>query len=160
MFARMARSTRTPVIAPDTQYRSVLVVIDPVRQPTDSLRDAVALALEHRAVLTILGLVREPPSAAVQAGYPLARLRRDALEDAADQLRELARSLPVEISIRTVVRCGKPHTQLRNFLRDGYYDAVFVRGPGMHRLHRRRGTSGPAWDRLRRAQGGSRKAWL
>lgn len=122
----MARPTETPMIVPEMRYRHILVATESVRRPPDLLEDAVAVAIEHRAVLTIVGLVAAPPPAAVNTGYPLAWLRREALEMAADELRELVRSLPPDISVRTMARCGKPRTEILRFLRDPEYDVVFV----------------------------------
>jgi nucleotide-binding universal stress UspA family protein len=145
MWTGLPRSVRTQVTVPDRRCRDVLVAIDRLGPPPVALRDAVTFALEHHAVLTILGLVREPPPMAVQAGYALSWLRREALEDAADQLRELVKSLPAELSIRTVVRCGKPRAELLRLWRHRDYDVVFVAGSRMGPFQPGCRESGPRW---------------
>jgi nucleotide-binding universal stress UspA family protein len=96
------------------RYPRILVAIDETPAAAFALRHVVPYAVEQRSQLTLLSVVPHPPRSAAAAGISLQQLADQMEREAATHLREVAATLPQDLSVTTVLRHG---TRQRRSLR-------------------------------------------
>ena len=116
---------------------SILVLADGSPQSELALTEAVALARNHRARLTLLAPVQPLPSCVWLMAIPSQSYQRQCIEAQARTLMRVAAALPQDLSITTVVREGRVAHLIRDEIRRGSHDLVVLGEPtatGLRRL--------------------------
>jgi nucleotide-binding universal stress UspA family protein len=112
--------------------RRVLVEFDGSTEAWGALRRAIVIASRERALLTVAGVVEDPPCwfAMTPAAMPYTResLRRDAEREVVRQLAAARDEVPVSVSVTTQLLRGKPAQALAALAKEGGYDLVLA-GP-------------------------------
>jgi nucleotide-binding universal stress UspA family protein len=133
-------ATRTAIAAPQRGIRRVLVEFDGSEAAWVALRRAIAVATEQNALLTIAGVVEEPPCwfAMTPAALPYTRdsLRRDAEREVERQMAAARDEVPATVSVTTQVVRGRPVPALAALAEQGRYDLVLAGPRSAGRLRR------------------------
>jgi nucleotide-binding universal stress UspA family protein len=120
--------------------RRVLVEFDGSDEAWDALRRAIAVAVRDNALLTVAGVVEEPPCwfAMTPAALPYTRdsLRRDAEREVERQLAAARDEVPATVSVTTQVLRGRTAQALAAFAQEGGYDLVLAGPRSAGRLKR------------------------
>jgi nucleotide-binding universal stress UspA family protein len=120
--------------------RRVLVEFDGSTCGWASLRHAIAVATRENALLTVAGVVEEPPCwfAMTPAALPYTRdsLRRDAEREIERQLAAARDEVPAAVSVTTQLLRGKPVQALAALAEEGCYDLVLAGPRSADRLRR------------------------
>jgi nucleotide-binding universal stress UspA family protein len=120
-----------------TGCRRILVAYDGGPAARQALEDALAVAQQRRATLTILCVV-PPVSPLVLLGGvgPAMLVEAGVRREACAAISELGRWFPVDVPFTTVIRFGRPVAEIRAALAGGSFDAVFVGGSRTRRWRR------------------------
>lgn len=116
------------------RYPRILVAIDETPAAAFALRHVVPYAVDQRSHLTILTVVPNPPGSVVAAGVSPQQLADQMEAEAATHLRELAATLPQELSIATVLRHGDPAEEILALLSEQPFDMLCMGARGRGRV--------------------------
>jgi nucleotide-binding universal stress UspA family protein len=116
------------------RYPRILVAIDETPAAAFALRHVVPYAVEQRSHLTLLSVVPDPPASVVAAGVTPQRLADQMENEAATHLREVAASLPQDLSVTTVLRHGDPAEEILALLREQPFDVLCMGARGRGRV--------------------------
>jgi nucleotide-binding universal stress UspA family protein len=99
-----------------------------------ALRNVVPYAVDQRSQLTLLTVVPHPPHAVAAAGVSPQRLAEEMETGAAKHLREVAATLPQDLSVTTVLRHGDPAEEILTVLREQSFDLLCMGARGRGRV--------------------------
>jgi nucleotide-binding universal stress UspA family protein len=116
------------------RYPRILVAFDETPAANFALGHVVPYAVEQRSQLTLLTVVPHPPRSVVAAGVSLHELEAQMEAEAAAHLREVAATLPQELSVTTVLRHGDPAEQILGLLREQPFDMLCLGARGRGRV--------------------------
>jgi nucleotide-binding universal stress UspA family protein len=116
------------------RYPRILVAIDNTPAASFALRHVVPYAVEQRSQLTLLSVVPDPPAVAAAAGVSPQQLARQMETEAATHLREVAATLPQDLSVTTVLRHGDPAEEILAILREQPFDMLCMGARGRGRV--------------------------
>jgi nucleotide-binding universal stress UspA family protein len=116
------------------RYPRILVAIDETPAAAFALRHVVPYAVEQRSQLTLLSVVPHPPRSAAAAGISLQQLADQMEREAATHLREVAATLPQELSVTTVLRHGDPAEEILALLAEQPFDMLCMGARGRGRV--------------------------
>jgi Universal stress protein family len=119
------------------RYPRILVPIDETAAAAFALRHVVPYAVEQRSRLTLLTVVPKPPRGVIAAGLSPDQLADEMETEAATQLREVAATLPQELSVTTLLRHGDPAEEILALLREQPFRPAVHGGPRPGPRHRR-----------------------
>jgi nucleotide-binding universal stress UspA family protein len=116
------------------RYPRILVAIDESPAAAFALRHVVPYAMDQRSQLTLLSVVPNPPRAAAAAGVSLQQLTDQMEREAATHLREVAATLPQDLSVTTVLRHGDPAEEILALLAEQPFDVLCMGARGRGRV--------------------------
>jgi nucleotide-binding universal stress UspA family protein len=116
------------------RYPRILIAIDETPASAFALRHVVPYAVDQHSQLTLLTVVPHPPSAVAAAGFSPQRIADQMEREAAAHLRQLAETLPQELSVTTVLRHGDPAEEILGLLREEPVDLVCMGARGRGRV--------------------------
>jgi universal stress protein A len=116
------------------RYPRILVAIDETSAAVFALRHAVPYAVDQRSHLTLVTVVPEPPVAVVAAGVSPERLAEEMETQAAARLREIAASLPRDLSVTTLLRHGDPAEEILKLVDEQPVDLICMGARGRGRI--------------------------
>jgi universal stress protein A len=116
------------------RYPRILVPIDETAAAAFALRHVVPYAVEQRSRLTLLTVVPKPPRGVIAAGLSPDQLADEMETEAATQLREVAATLPQELSVTTLLRHGDPAEEILALLREQPFDLLCMGARGRGRV--------------------------
>jgi nucleotide-binding universal stress UspA family protein len=116
------------------RYPRILVAIDETPAAAFALRHVVPYAVDQHSRLTLLSVVPNPPRAAAAAGVSLQQLTERMEADAATHLREVAATLPQDVSVTTVLRHGDPAEEILALLSEQPFDMLCMGARGRGRM--------------------------
>jgi nucleotide-binding universal stress UspA family protein len=116
------------------RYPRILVAIDETPAASFALRHAVPYAVDQHSQLTLLAVVPHPPRSVVAAGVSLQQLEAQMESEAATHLREVAATLPQDLSVTTVLRHGDPAEEILALLREQPFDLLCMGARGRGRV--------------------------
>jgi nucleotide-binding universal stress UspA family protein len=116
------------------RYPRILVAFDETPAASFALRHVVPYAVEQRSQLTLLTVVSHPPRSVAAAGVSLRQLEAQMETEAATHLREVAATLPKELSVTTVLRHGDPAEEILGVLREQPFDLLCMGARGRGRV--------------------------
>lgn len=121
-------------------FRRVLVEFDGSSDAWAALRKGIAVATRENALLTVAGVVEDPPCwfAMTPAALPYTpeSLRRDAERAVERELAAARDDVPATVSVTTQVLHGKPAQALAALAKEGGYDLVLAGRRSAGRLRR------------------------
>jgi nucleotide-binding universal stress UspA family protein len=146
VLAQRTKGVSTTAPVDRRSINRVLVAFNGSEGAWAALRQAIAVATEQRALLTIAGVVEQPTCSfagmsPVAIPYTPDTMRRDAERYMQQQLAAARDEVPATVSVTTRILHGRPVPTLAALAEDGNYDLV-VTGPRPN-------------GRLRRLLGGS-----
>ena len=106
------------------RYPRILVAIDETPAAAFALRHVVPYALDQNSRLTLVSVATNPPSFAAAAGVSAQQLADQIEREAATHLRELAASLPENLSVTTLLRHGDPAEEILALLDEQPFDLL------------------------------------
>lgn len=116
------------------RYPRVLVALDETPAAAFALRHVVPYAVDQRSHLTLLTVVPDPPLAVAVAGVSPDTVAERMVADSERHLREVAASLPQDLSVTTVLRRGDPAEQILALVREQPFDLVCMGTRGRGRV--------------------------
>jgi nucleotide-binding universal stress UspA family protein len=116
------------------RYPRILVAIDETTAAEFALHHAVPYAVDQRSKLTLLTVVPNPSGAVLAAGVSPELLTAQMDKEADTRLRQLAASLPRELSVTTVVRHGDPAEELLKLVEEQPVDLICMGARGRGRV--------------------------
>ena len=116
------------------RYPRILVAIDETPAAAFALRHVVPYAVDQRSQLTLLSVVPNPPRSAAAAGVSLKQLADQMETEAAIHLREVAATLPQDLSVTTVLRHGDPAEEILALLAEQPFDMLCMGARGRGRV--------------------------
>lgn len=116
------------------RYPRILVAVDDTPAASFALRHAVPYAVEQHSRLTLLTVVPPPPRSVVAAGVSRQQLEDQMDSEAATHLREIAATLPQDLSVTTVLRHGDPAEEILALLREQPFDILCMGARGRGRV--------------------------
>jgi nucleotide-binding universal stress UspA family protein len=116
------------------RYPRILVAIDETPAAAFALRHVVPYAVEQRSHLTLLSAVPDPPPSVATAGVSPQRLADQMETAAATHLREVAATLPQDLSVTTLLRHGDPAEEILALLREQPFDMLCMGARGRGRV--------------------------
>jgi nucleotide-binding universal stress UspA family protein len=116
------------------RYPRILVAIDETPAAAFALRHVVPYALDQRSRLTLLTVVPNPAFSAGAAGVSLQQLADQMETEAATYLREVAGTLPQDLSVTTVLRHGDPAEEILALLSAQSFDLLCLGARGRGRI--------------------------
>jgi nucleotide-binding universal stress UspA family protein len=116
------------------RYPRILVAIDETPAAAFALRHVIPYAAAQRSHLTLLTVVPNPPRAAAVAGVSLQQLADQMEAEAATHLREVAATLPQDLSVTTVLRHGDPAEEILALLAEQPLDVLCMGARGRGRI--------------------------
>jgi nucleotide-binding universal stress UspA family protein len=116
------------------RYPRILVAVDETPAAAFALRHVVPYAVDQRSQLTLLAVVPDPPRAAAAAGVSPQRLANEMETEAARHLRELAATLPQDLSLTTILRHGDPAEEILALVREQPVDLICMGARGRGRV--------------------------
>jgi nucleotide-binding universal stress UspA family protein len=116
------------------RYPRILVAIDDTPAATFALRHVVPYAVDQQSHLTLLSVVTHPPPWAGAAGVSLQQLADQMETEAATYLREVAATLPQDLSVTTVIRHGDPAEEILAHLDEQPFDMLCLGARGRGRV--------------------------
>jgi nucleotide-binding universal stress UspA family protein len=115
-------------------YPRILVAIDETAATAFALRHVVPYAVDQRSHLTLLTVVPNPPRSVAAAGVASQQLADQMEAEAATHLREVAATLPQDLSVTTVLRHGDPAEEILALLREQPFDMLCMGARGRGRV--------------------------
>jgi nucleotide-binding universal stress UspA family protein len=116
------------------RYIRILVAVDDTPAAAFALRHVVPYAVDQRSHLTLLSVVPNPPTWAGAAGVSTRQLAEQMETETATRLREVAATLPQELSVTTVIRHGDPAEEILALLREQPFDLLCMGARGRGRV--------------------------
>jgi nucleotide-binding universal stress UspA family protein len=116
------------------RYPRILVAIDETPAATFALRHVVPYAVDQGSQLTLLTVVPNPPRLAAAAGVSPQPLVDQMETAAATRLREVAATLPHDLSVTTVLRHGDPAEEILALLGEQPFDMLCMGARGRGRV--------------------------
>jgi nucleotide-binding universal stress UspA family protein len=116
------------------RYPRILVAIDETPAAAFALRHVVPYAVDQHSRLTLVRVVPNPPRAAAAAGVSLQQLAERMEADAATHLREVAATLPQDVSVTTLLRHGDPAEEILALLSEQPFDMLCMGARGRGRM--------------------------
>jgi universal stress protein A len=116
------------------RYPRILVAVDDTPAAAFALRHVVPYAVEQRSRLTLLTVVPDPPRSVAAAGVSPQQLVTQMEGEAATHLREVAATLPQDLSVTTVLRHGDPAEEILATLREQPFDMLCMGARGRGRV--------------------------
>jgi nucleotide-binding universal stress UspA family protein len=116
------------------RYPRILVAIDETAAAAFALRHVVPYAVDQRSHLTLLTVVPNPPRSVAAAGVAPQQLADQMKAEAAKHLREVAATLPQDLSVTTVLRHGDPAEEILALLRAQPFDMLCMGARGRGRV--------------------------
>jgi nucleotide-binding universal stress UspA family protein len=112
-------------------YRNILVAVDGSRDSKRALSQAVALARDQKALLTLITVV--PPTSGISMASAAAQSlgAEDAFNDV---LREAAASIPDDVGVTTVLAEGQPARRIIDRAIAGDHDLIVMGSRGLGRI--------------------------
>jgi nucleotide-binding universal stress UspA family protein len=115
-------------------YPRILVAVDETPAASFALRHVVPYAVDQRSRLTLLTVVPNPPGAVAVAGMSPQQLADEIETEAAKHLREVAASLPQDLSVTTLLRHGDPAEEILALLSEQPFDLLCLGARGRGRV--------------------------
>jgi nucleotide-binding universal stress UspA family protein len=116
------------------RYPRILVAIDETPVAAFALRHVVPYALDQNSRLTLVSVATNPPSFAAAAGVSSQQLADQIEREAATHLREVAESLPENLSVTTLLRHGDPAEEILALLDEQPFDLLCMGARGRGRV--------------------------
>ena len=116
------------------RYPRILVAIDETPAAAFVLRHVVPYALDQNSQLTLVSVATNPPSFAAAAGVSPPQLADQIEHEAATHLREVAASLPENLSVTTLLRHGDPAEEILALLDEQPFDLLCIGARGRGRV--------------------------
>jgi nucleotide-binding universal stress UspA family protein len=116
------------------RYPRILVAIDETPAASFALRHMVPYAVDQHSRLTLLTVVPDPPRSVAAAGVSPRQLADQMETDAATHLREVAATLPQDVSVTTLLRHGDPAEEILALLREQPFDLLCIGARGKGRV--------------------------
>jgi nucleotide-binding universal stress UspA family protein len=116
------------------RYPRILVAFDETPAALFALRHVVPYAIDQRSRLTLLTVVPKPPLGTAVAGVPPQRLAEEMDTEAATRLRNVAATLPEDLSVTTVIRHGDPAEEILALVREQPVDLICMGARGRGRV--------------------------
>jgi nucleotide-binding universal stress UspA family protein len=116
------------------RYPRILVAIDETAAAAFVLRHVVPYALDQNSQLTLVSVATNPPSFAAAAGVSPQQLADQIEREAATHLREVAASLPENLSVTTLLRHGDPAEEILALLDEQPFDLLCMGARGRGRV--------------------------
>lgn len=116
------------------RYPRVLVAVDETPAAAFALRHVVPYAVDQRSQMTLLTVVPNPPRAAAAAGVSPQRLTDEMEREAGTHLRQLAATLPQDLSLTTILRHGDPAEEILKLAREQPVDLICMGARGRGRV--------------------------
>ena len=116
------------------RYPRILVAIDETPAAAFALRHVVPYALDQNSHLTLVSVAANPPSFAAAAGVSPQQLADQIDREAATHLREVAASLPENLSVTTLLRHGDPAEEILALLDEQPFDLLCLGARGRGRV--------------------------
>jgi nucleotide-binding universal stress UspA family protein len=116
------------------RYPRILVAIDETPAAAFALRHVVPYAVDQRSHLTLLTVVPGLPHLVAAAGVSPQQLADQMETEAATRLREVAATLPQELSVTTLLRHGDPAEEILALLSEQPFDLLCMGARGRGRV--------------------------
>jgi universal stress protein A len=116
------------------RYPRVLVAVDETPATAFALRHVVPYAVDQRLQLTLLTVVPNPPRAVAAAGVSPQRISDEMEKQAEARLRQLAATLPQDLSVTTILRRGDPAEEILRVAREQPVDLICMGARGRGRV--------------------------
>jgi nucleotide-binding universal stress UspA family protein len=116
------------------RYLRILVAIDETPAAMFALRHVVPYAVDQGSRLTLLSVAPNPPSWAAAAGVSPRQLADQMEAAAATRLREIAATLPHDLSVTTLLRHGDPAEEILAVLDEQPFDMLCMGARGRGRV--------------------------
>jgi nucleotide-binding universal stress UspA family protein len=116
------------------RYPRILVAIDETPAAAFVLRHVVPYALDQNSQLTLVSVATNPPSFAAAAGVSPQQLADQIEHEASTHLREVAASLPENLSVTTLLRHGDPAEEILALLDEQPFDLLCMGARGRGRV--------------------------
>jgi nucleotide-binding universal stress UspA family protein len=116
------------------RYPRILVAIDETPAAAFALRHVVPYAVDQGSQLTLLSVASNPPGWAAAAGVSAQQLADQIEREAATHLREVAATLPENLSVTTLLRHGDPAEEILALLGEQPFDMLCMGARGRGRV--------------------------
>jgi nucleotide-binding universal stress UspA family protein len=116
------------------RYPRILVALDDTPAAAFALRHVVPYAVDQRSRLTLLTVVADPSPAVAAAGVSPQLIAEDLERRAAAHLREVAATLPQDLSVTSVLRHGDPAEEILRLVREEPVDLICMGARGRGRV--------------------------
>ena len=116
------------------RYPRILVAIDETPAAAFALSHVVPYALDQGSRLTLVSVATSPPSFAAAAGVSPQQLAAQIENEAATHLREVAATLPENLSVTTLLRHGDPAEEILALLGEQPFDLLCMGARGRGRV--------------------------
>jgi nucleotide-binding universal stress UspA family protein len=116
------------------RYPRILVAIDETPAAAFALRHVVPYAVYQGSQLTLLSVASNPPGWAAAAGVSAQQLADQIEREAATHLREVAATLPENLSVTTLLRHGDPAEEILALLGEQPFDMLCMGARGRGRV--------------------------
>jgi nucleotide-binding universal stress UspA family protein len=116
------------------RYPRVLVAFDETPAASFALRHVVPYAVDQHSKLTLVTVVPNPPRGVAAAGVSPQQLADEMETEAAKHLREVAATLPQDLSVTTLLRHGDPAEEILALLREQPFDLLCLGARGRGRV--------------------------
>jgi nucleotide-binding universal stress UspA family protein len=116
------------------RYPRILVALDETPAAAFVLRHVVPYALDQNSHLTLVSVATNPPSFAAAAGVSPQQLADQIEREATTHLREVAASLPENLSVTTLLRHGDPAEEILALLDEQPFDLLCLGARGRGRV--------------------------
>ena len=116
------------------RYPRILVAVDETPASAFALRHVVPYAVDQRSRLTLLTVVPDPPRVVAAAGVSPQAMAAEMERQADKRLREVAASLPQDVSVTTILRHGDPAEEILRLVDEQPVDLVCLGARGRGRV--------------------------
>ena len=116
------------------RYPRILVAIDETPAAAFALRHVVPFAMDQASHLTLVSVATNPPHFAAAAGVSPQQLADQIEREAATHLREVAATLPENLSVTTLLRHGDPAEEILALVREEPFDLLCMGARGRGRV--------------------------
>jgi nucleotide-binding universal stress UspA family protein len=116
------------------RYPRILVAIDETPAAAFALRHVVPYAMDQASQLTLVTVATNPPPFAAAAGVSPQQLADQIEREAATHLREVAATLPENLSVTTLLRHGDPAEEILALVGEQPFDLLCLGARGRGRV--------------------------
>ena len=116
------------------RYPRILVAIDETPAAEFALQHVVPYAMDQRSRLTLVTVVPHPPYSVARAGVSPQALAEEMEAEADERLREIAATLPQDLSVTTLLRHGDPAQEILKLLEEQPFDLLCLGARGRGRV--------------------------